>query len=77
MLRGLRVSLPDSAGDLQPREAEPRFSRRRVVGLGVGDEVAGELSRSSRSVAAGEVQELVEEGYLRSALSPRSIRRWH
>ena len=63
-LRGLRVSLPDFAGELQPREAEPRVSRRRVVGLSVRGEVAGELSRSTRFVAAGEVQELVEEGYL-------------
>ena len=58
-LRGLRVSLPDFAGDLQPREAEPCVSRRRVVGLSVRGEVAGELSRSARFVAAGEVPELV------------------
>ena len=76
-LRGLRVSLPDFAGDLQPREAEPCVSRRRIIGLSVKGEVVGELSRSARSVAAGELQELVEEGYLRSALSPCSIPRWH
>ena len=64
-LRGLCVSLPDFAKDLQPREAEPRISRRCVVKLDVKGEVAGELSRFARFVAAGEVQELVEEGYLR------------
>ena len=60
-LRGLRVSLLDSVRDLQPCEAESRVSRRCVVGLSVGGKVAGELSRSARFVAAGEVQELVEE----------------
>ena len=44
-LRGLRVSLPDSAEDLQPRKAELRVSQRRVIGLGVGGKVAGKLSR--------------------------------
>ena len=46
-LRGLRVSLPDSAEDLQPRKAELRVSQRRVIGLGVGGKVAGKLSRSA------------------------------
>ena len=67
-MRGLHVSLLDSIGDLQPRKAEPCVSRRRVVRLGVEGEVANELSRSTRFVATGEVQELVEEGYLRSDL---------
>ena len=64
-LRGLRVSLPDFAKDLQPREIEPRVSWRCVVKLDVKGELAGKLSRFARFVAAGEVQELVEEGYLR------------
>ena len=67
-MRDLCVSLPDFAKDLQPREAEPRISRRCVVKLDVKGEVAGELSRFARFVAAEEVQELVEEGYLRSNL---------
>ena len=75
-LHGLCVSLLDSARDLQPREAELHISQCCVVELGMGGEVADELSRSAWFVSTREVQELVEEGYLCSDLYLKKKKKW-
>ncbi|CAN0875975.1 hypothetical protein LINGRAHAP2_LOCUS11044, partial [Linum grandiflorum] len=76
-LRGVRLHLPDAAGDLPSHQAQSHFLRRCFVGIRLGDEAPSELPRSARFAPSLMPHGLFqEEGHLRPPLQARPLRRW-